>query len=531
MLPAAPFALPSELGRHRLVRILTRDECAVAALVHGARGARIARVFALEADPSAVEAELAVHDVLLSAPAPLRQHVVGLDDLFTLEDGRVVILLEPLTGGALHDLLDRGAGTLEPGEAVTILAPLIEAVAIGHELGLVGLPLRPQSVRFSPAGAPVIATVTGARVTPVLPAHYRSSEPLYRRDAAALRELGRAVARSLPPGGAAALDEAMGALEGESVTRDSALAVFDLAPPVAIRLDELGSLDRTSAGALPPPGREDHPGLDVDLSARAAGVEEAPPTPPASGEGAPCARAVAAIAHALRAVAIPEAVAAPVLRTLGALAARADAWRTRVSSRRADLPRVRPRALVAGAAGAAALVLAIALSLGSSEKHEGAASGTAANPATPDASALPPRAPGVSTTFDAPERLLHPTAEEWPEVVRALVGRWNTCRTESVSAAGRDDPVGTSLESCAAGVAHEGSLAAQLLLAEDDRHALLARWEASAGESVVIDRMGGVVLVDLVAAPSAESISGATTTASLLLIRSEAGWRVRDVRG
>jgi hypothetical protein len=38
---------------------------------------------------------------------------------------------------------------------------------------------------------------------------------------------------------------------------------------------------------------------------------------------------------------------------------------------------------------------------------------------------------------------------------------------------------------------------------------------------VVIDRHGGAVVVDLV--------DGETTTASLLLLRSEAGWRVRAV--
>jgi len=38
--------------------------------------------------------------------------------------------------------------------------------------------------------------------------------------------------------------------------------------------------------------------------------------------------------------------------------------------------------------------------------------------------------------------------------------------------------------------------------------------------------MGGAVLVDLVA-----SGPGGTTAASLLVMRSEAGWRIRDVLG
>jgi hypothetical protein len=86
---------------------------------------------------------------------------------------------------------------------------------------------------------------------------------------------------------------------------------------------------------------------------------------------------------------------------------------------------------------------------------------------------------------------------------------------------------------------------------DDTRHSTLESWQAQGGEVVVVERMGGAALIDLVlptasasetsmnaptssataspatASPATES--PATTAASLLVVRSEAGWRVRDV--
>ncbi|MDO9590256.1 MAG: hypothetical protein Q7J04_03850, partial [Microcella sp.] len=77
--------------------------------------------------------------------------------------------------------------------------------------------------------------------------------------------------------------------------------------------------------------------------------------------------------------------------------------------------------------------------------------------------------------------------------------------------------------SCAATVVHRESAAATLITAADDRHSALRQWQREQGELVVIERMGAAVLVDL--------ITTAKVTASLLLVRSEAGWRIRDVIG
>jgi hypothetical protein len=56
---------------------------------------------------------------------------------------------------------------------------------------------------------------------------------------------------------------------------------------------------------------------------------------------------------------------------------------------------------------------------------------------------------------------------------------------------------------------------------------LLQRWHEGARDAVVAENMGGAVLIDLVGTTAVTTST--TTTASLLLVRSEAGWRVRDV--
>jgi len=208
----------------------------------------------------------------------------------------------------------------------------------------------------------------------------------------------------------------------------------------------------------------------------------------------------------LRALGLPAAVIEPVQGAVERLAG----W-----------ARIRPRFLLAGAAGAAALVVALAIVAA----PPGPAAGSATEPAPSSTEGPEPegeRSPAVGavgdrsdSASDAPESVLHPEPEEWQGVVAALVDRWSVCRAPEAT---------VEVESgCGALVTHAGSAAERLLHSDDDRHAVLGRWIALRGEAVVIERMGGAVLVDLVVA--------GTTTASLLVVRSEAGWRIRDVIG
>jgi len=538
--------LPATMGGHRLVRVLGRDAIATTALVHAGGEARVARVFHRGVDDAVMEAELAVHDALASGPAEVRQHVAALDDLLTLADGRLVLLLAAATGPTLHDLLSARHGDLEPGEAVTTLAPLVAVVEGAHEVGVTGVPLDPRRIRFAASGAPVVVSVAGAMAGPVLPARLRTREPGYDDDHRAVARLLRVVAAATQEPVSASLSVLAPTARGDRAT---AAALFDLARPIPIRLDERG------AGPSPSPTVEGAPESaaappEHRAAGETAGASLAGPTavaPPA---------AVTAVASALVALGLPTRISSTVVRAVGTtlevprrLAAALPAVHTRlIAGAPAPVPaaapaiiapqpaRVRRPFVIAGAGGGLALALAIlvtttAPAAGDAGPLTPTPSSSAGPVDRPTSSRAPagvaPTAPdGAGGSADTgsgvdgaglPESAVRPEPGQWRSLVTELVRRWGECRASLTRAGGHGS------EDCAAGVAHPGSAAPALLHDDDPRHGVLASWLAQQGDVVVVQRMGAAVLVDLVD-PRSE-----TTAASLLLMRSEAGWRVRDV--
>ncbi|MGV3733141.1 MAG: hypothetical protein ACO1N6_07050 [Microcella sp.] len=545
--------LPATMGGHRLVRVLGRDAIATTALVHAGGEARVARVFHRGVDDAVMEAELAVHDALASGPAEVRQHVAALDDLLTLADGRLVLLLAAATGPTLHDLLSARHGDLEPGEAVTTLAPLVAVVEGAHEVGVTGVPLDPRRIRFAASGAPVVVSVAGAMAGPVLPARLRTREPGYDDDHRAVARLLRVVAAATQEPVSASLSVLAPTARGDRAT---AAALFDLARPIPIRLDERG------AGPSPSPTVE---GALESVAAPPESVA-APPEHRAAGEtaGAPLAgptavappAAVTAVASALVALGLPTRISNTVVRAVGTtlevrrrLAAALRAVHSRlIAGAPAPIPaaapaiaapqpaRVRRPFVIAGAGGGLALALAIlvtttAPAAGDAGPLTPTPSSSAGPVDLPTSSRAPrgvaPDAPdgagAIADTGSAPdgaglpESAVRPEPGQWRSLVTELVRRWGECRASLTRAGGHGS------EDCAAGVTHPGSAAPALLHEDDPRHGVLASWLAQQGDVVVVQRMGAAVFVDLVD-PRSE-----TTAASLLLMRSEAGWRVRDV--
>lgn len=167
--------------------------------------------------------------------------------------------------------------------------------------------------------------------------------------------------------------------------------------------------------------------------------------------------------------------------------------------------------MLVGAAGAAALTLAIVvLGQPASTVDDRVEAGVAAGGTSTGLAETAPHETALPETA-LPETALHPDADEWAALVAVLVDRWVACRSVS----GTVDP------ECVASVAHAGSAAERLIATSDPRHASLLRWQQADGEVVVTERMGAAVLVDVMTLD--------TTAASLLLVRSEAGWRIRDV--
>jgi hypothetical protein len=193
---------------------------------------------------------------------------------------------------------------------------------------------------------------------------------------------------------------------------------------------------------------------------------------------------------------------------------------------------VRRGVVFAGAGGGLSLVLAILLSAitpaasdvgpltpspSAAVLTDGATEPSPAGTDTVDGSGASQDASGPVSGTGLPEEAARPEPGQWQGLVTELVRRWEECRArlDRVGASGSDD--------CADTAAQTGSAAHVLVQVDDPRHGVLSAWLARQGDVVVVERMGAAVLIDLVD-PRTE-----TTAASLLLMRSEAGWRVRDV--
>lgn len=175
---------------------------------------------------------------------------------------------------------------------------------------------------------------------------------------------------------------------------------------------------------------------------------------------------------------------------------------------RAAATRLPRRSLIMAAAGVA--VLAAVVIVGVVPSPSGDASSGVAEAATdhPETSISPAddAFDGRAEDADDPTLMAHP--DDWLIVVRELVRRWQSCEHEQRLLC--DDALHASssaAESRAAG--RDSVLAALAPLVDSDRV-----------DVIVLERSGDAVVVSLTAPE--------TTPASLLMIRSEAGWRIRD---
>lgn len=144
------------MGGYRVVRRLGAGERAEVFLGHpvsdaaSAAGAAAIKVYRSGVAPASMDDEISV---LATTRSP---HLLHLIDVANAPDGRPCLVLPRLSGGSLARLLaDRGA--LGVGEAVTILAPLCDAVGELHEARCWHGAIRPGAVLFDDRGAPVLA--------------------------------------------------------------------------------------------------------------------------------------------------------------------------------------------------------------------------------------------------------------------------------------------------------------------------------------------------------------------------------------
>ena len=504
---------PIALRGWRMVRVLGVSSTAVTALVVPPADAaqartRVLRLFAATTPDHLIDDEVAVHDALAHAARSMadeddsvdrRPHWAQAEALVSADDGRVGLVVEAVTGPTGAAWLAEN-GPVRAGQATTLLAPIAEAIHHAHDHGVLGIVPELASVRIDSAGTPIIVGLHHGALRPVLPERFRQADALHEHDRQALARLVHAVA---------------GHVEPDSRSAIAALASTALDGPLALR-DALLREARPEPLAASRPGAGDSRPLESSLDERSAPRSHEPeaggahvgaePAPPRGGATR------ARVRDLLGSLGLPEALITSVDTAVARGFGLVDRLESIPFAHRIRTT-VRPRFLLLGAAGALAVGLALVHVLAPSpparsidDAKDSLVSEAPREPAHDSGS--PADGGGVPLLNGAPESLEHPDPADWNPLVEELLQRWSSCRSL----------VG---EGCQAAVVQPHSAAAALLAVDDARHTTIDAWLLGERELVVVERMGSAAIVDL--------LESGRTTASLLLMRSEAGWRVRDV--
>jgi eukaryotic-like serine/threonine-protein kinase len=397
-------------------------------------------------------------------------HVRTVRDLALDADGTMRVVRDLVPGETAAALLDR-AGWCTPGRAVTLLYPLLLTVQEAHDRGFVLGGPGDSRIRITPQGRPVVADLMGAQVGAALPREVRDKDPGHARDIAALDALHHGIVRALDAGHHADDAATFPTLQD---ARDDPEVLLRWAEPEPL----VGQAQVRDAPALGPD----------DDSVTSPSRES-----PFSSSTAP-------VSRVLRQLGVP----ADIVSRGHAAVSEVSAYRRRVLGMLSALPR---RSLaVAAAVGAVlvAIVISVGLPTDADEPSIARTEGWVA-----DAERLPEAADddvAVSTGPSDPTSAIDP--DDWGLLVHELIARWSACVTEQRVLCDEALQVGSIAASS------RGSGQDAIVQRLED---LLARPQS---EVTVTERSGDAVVV-VASAPE-------TAPASLLMIRSEAGWRVRD---
>jgi len=155
-------------------------------------------------------------------------------------------LVEYLAGGSLRGRLE--GGSLSVGEAVTVLLAALDVLRLAHHAGLGGVEPRADRIRFRADGCPVVSE---------LPAVGPLTEERARADTETFLSLVREVARSVPGRQGVVLlsrlEDAIAGGGGGGGGGSVREALLGVAPPVAVRLDPGGGTSVTgdASAAVP----------------------------------------------------------------------------------------------------------------------------------------------------------------------------------------------------------------------------------------------------------------------------------------
>ena len=457
------------VGGYRLVRILGAGSRATVYLgcVDGETADDPPRTAAVKVHHAQVPDE-ALDREITALSRVAHPHLLSLLDLASLPTGRPCLVLERLGAGSLAQLLVDRPG-LSGGEAVTVLAPVAAALDAAHGGGVAHGRVRASNVVFRESGAPVLVGFgDAALLDPARPPAVLARDELVLADRRGLRLLASTVLERVDGDRAREVLDAVttAPVEADDFVPRFVERIFDLAEPAPVRLGR----NEERPGRIAPPER-----LAAPAEIRAARDDASTPE--------------SRLAALLRRV-------APASRAVRRIARG-----------------VRPRALMLGAAVAVSLVVAL-LVVPSGDGRE-VVTGTSGPAGSPTGAADPDGPASVaSDSGEAEAAVVPPDPVMGDEPVAALVAllreRERCLRDLSVL--------------CLDGVLQAGSAAAQ-------RDSSVVRALADGGETadaairapapVLVERLGDTALVSFGDVPD-------TQPASALMMRGEAGWRIRD---
>ncbi|MFO7691062.1 MAG: hypothetical protein R6W83_11010 [Cryobacterium sp.] len=193
---APATGVPDRVAGYRVGRRLGAGSWFDIFLGHSDRGTEPAvalKIFAPQAPPDLLQREVRALCAGLDGTIP---GVTRLLDVATLADGGTCLVLERLEGQSLAHYLDECDTLLLPGEAVTILAPVLAALSGLHDAGFAHTRLSQATVWLDQSGRPVLL---GLGTLGLLPENGPERTALLRADYERMTVLLRGTVERLDP--------------------------------------------------------------------------------------------------------------------------------------------------------------------------------------------------------------------------------------------------------------------------------------------------------------------------------------------
>lgn len=437
------------------------------------------------------------------------RHLMRLEDLAMGPDGIPCLILQRLSQWSLGRILEgcRPAA----GEAVTILAPLSLAVAELHRVGVAHGRIRATSVLFDDAGAPVLASFGDAELfgdMPILPTSFSAPPAIVKANAGVAADVD------------ALASLCIATLDPQSETRRWLTTVHDRDPTSFARelADRLFRLTDPLPVCFSDGGRGELGVLGSSIPLRMAAVAEGTPhtlteidSEPAVWDLPPKVTMMSGLTAFMH---LPEAMAASINDQVAKWAERGP-LATAVGRVKNSLKPVRKPVWIM--AGAVAVGVVAVVTLLPSNSHHGSRDN-----ATPASSVEPTHGPDLDTPISSSAL----RGDDPLTAASALLLARETCFDERsvLCLDGVDQQGSAAMDADAAHVRllQEGSGAnGGTRLTTRDRHG----GEMGAPYPSIVERLGDSVLLTV----TFGEVGTPTSSFSLLLIKSNEGWRIRDL--